>query len=520
MSKLLFKNLFKNKKNPQSNGDESKQAGGTTHSPRALQRKDSAGSDVELSRDDSFVDEVAGNHLDVAGDYASDVPLAPEDQRFSILIANEEFSLDPRYKPMKKLGSGAFGVVCAAMDEKTGKKVAIKKIRDVFHNLTDAKRILREVKLLQHMDHPNIIKLNDIINPIKLEDFEHLYLVTEYMQSDLHRIIYSENVLTEEHMAYIMFQILCGLKYLHSANVMHRDLKPSNILVNSDCQVKICDLGLARGVSSKRRDSSQTRRSLTQELASPSSGSDETKNPEDHDVEHSLDGGESQISPSASANSELQEQDSLTEYVVTRWYRAPEVMVSAKKYAYGIDIWSIGCILGEMINKDPVFQGRNYVDQLNVIFNKIGSPTEEDYQCIESPDALAFIRKLSTQRRRPISELFPTASEQAADLLERILVFDPKKRINLDEALKHPFFRKFYDEDYVKKCVHTQPFDFEFEKLTRTKQTIQDLLFQEIVNFRPHAASRNPLRKTSDSRRGSKSSRHASKHKRSITPLN
>lgn len=365
-----------------------------------------------------------------------------EDCRQKYLISKEEFVVDTRYKPTKKLGSGAYGMVCSATDSKNeDKRVAIKKVRDTFHNLTDAKRILREMKLLQHFDHPNVIKLLDIINPLNREGFEDLYLVFEYMQSDLHRIIYSDNDLTEDHIAFVIYQILCGLKYIHSAKVIHRDLKPGNILINANCQVKICDLGLSRGVHVD----------------------------------------------------EDEEDIDLTEYVVTRWYRAPEVMVSAQKYDYAIDVWAVGCILGELFNREPLFQGENYVDQLNVIFSVIGTPSEEDMACVYNREALSFIKKLKRREPKSMSTLFPKASSRAHDFLSKILVFNPQERMTVDEALEHPFLRKFYNQEFVASSTHSEAFDFEFEKHTRTKVNIQDLMFLEISKFRPHTLKTKPL---------------------------
>jgi mitogen-activated protein kinase 1/3 len=299
-------------------------------------------------------------------------------------VKSEDFKVDEFYKPSKKLGSGAYGLVAAARDKRTDTKVAIKKVRDCFHNLTDAKRILREIKLMQHLNHPNIIQLVDMINPLSTEDFEDIYLVMEYMQSDLHKIIYSENELSSSHMAFIIYQILCALKHIHSAGVIHRDLKPGNILINADCTAKICDFGLARGVS-------------------------------DEDM-------------------------LLTEYVVTRWYRAPEVVVSAQRYDESVDIWAVGCILAEMLLKEPVFQGEDYIDQLRVIFKIIGTPSDEDLANVISSDAVNFIKRLKSRERKDLRTVFANASPEAVDLLEKIFVFDPTKRITVDEALRHPFF--------------------------------------------------------------------------------
>merc|ERR1712179_802075 len=166
----------------------------------------------------------------------------------SFMVHQSKFEIDKRYKPLKPLGRGAYGVVCSAID--TGdhdKKVAIKKINQAFADVVDGKRILREVNLLRHFKHSNVSSICDLRkSPGKFVD---LYIVLDLMETDLHKIIYSKNELTNEHIKYFIYQILRGMKYIHSAGVLHRDLKPSNILLNSTCALKICDFGLARGIA-------------------------------------------------------------------------------------------------------------------------------------------------------------------------------------------------------------------------------------------------------------------------------
>jgi len=349
------------------------------------------------------------------------------------VIKGEVIEVDERYKPLKRLGSGAYGCVVSAEDMKTGEKVAIKKVKDCFHNLTDAKRILREIKLLRHLDHPNIIKLKDMVNPLSMDRFDDVYLIMECMQADLHKIIYSENELSEPHMAFIVYQVLCGLKYMHSANIIHRDLKPGNILINSDCTAKICDLGLGRGM-------------------------------------------------------EEREDGDMTEYVVTRWYRAPEVVVSAKKYTQAIDIWAIGCIFAEMLAKQPLFQGEDYVDQLRVIFRVIGTPSEDDLSCVLSPDALTFIGRIGVKKPKDLSKLFPNASPDALDLLSQMLKFNPAKRITVEDALRHPFFARFYNESFVNETsVCRDPVDVSYEDLEKSRPNLQRMMYEEILHYRPDA---------------------------------
>lgn len=145
------------------------------------------------------------------------------------------------------MGGGAYGVVSACFDKEKNKKVAIKMIPNAFEDLIDAKRIFREIKLLKFFDHDNIIHLEGVLKPDNPKVYNDIYIVTDLMETDLHRVIYSKQKLTDEHIQYFVFQILRAIQYIHSANVIHRDLKPSNILLNKQCDVKICDLGLCRG---------------------------------------------------------------------------------------------------------------------------------------------------------------------------------------------------------------------------------------------------------------------------------
>ncbi len=226
-----------------------------------------------------------------------------------------KFEVDARYTVVETIGNGAYGVVCSAIDKKTNCKVAIKKISGAFDVPAIAKRTLRELKILKHFKHENIINIKEILRPpddVKL--FQDVYVVLDLMESDLHHIIHSKQMLSNEHIKYFLYQLLRGLKCIHSANVIHRDLKPSNLLVNHDCELKIGDFGMARSL-----------------LSSPN-----------------------------------EQKRYMTEYVATRWYRAPELMLSMHQFTPGIDIWSVGCIFAEMLGRRPFFPGANYLNQLQV----------------------------------------------------------------------------------------------------------------------------------------------------------
>ena len=149
-----------------------------------------------------------------------------------------KFQVDSKYSILETIGEGTYGVVCSAVDNSTGHRVAIKKICDVFDVPAITKRTLRELKILKHFKHDNIIAIKEIIKP-PADGFKDVYLVLDLMGSDLHHIIHSKQTLTNEHLQYFLYQILRGLKYIHSANIIHRDLKPSNLLVNKDCALKI-----------------------------------------------------------------------------------------------------------------------------------------------------------------------------------------------------------------------------------------------------------------------------------------
>jgi mitogen-activated protein kinase 1/3 len=253
-------------------------------------------------------------------------------QSHSFPAGKHTFTVDKRYTMIRMIGSGAYGVVISAKDSRAAGKsggsnssngtVAIKMVPKAFSDEIDAKRILREIKLMNHFQHDNIVNLIDMMPPnVKhLEDFTDVYMVTELMETDLHRIIYSKQKLSIEHVQYFIYQVLRGLKYIHSCRVLHRDLKPSNLLVNSNCDLKICDFGLARGIYS-----------ASSEPALP-----EGQHP----------------------------TLLLTEYVVTRWYRAPEIMLACHEYSYPVDVWSVGCIFAELILRKPYFPGDDYIDQV------------------------------------------------------------------------------------------------------------------------------------------------------------
>ncbi|KAJ0144537.1 Uncharacterized protein HZ326_12722 [Fusarium oxysporum f. sp. albedinis] len=347
-------------------------------------------------------------------------------------VFNQDFIVDERYTVTKELGQGAYGIVCAAVNNQTNEGVAIKKVTNVFSKKILAKRALREIKLLQHFrGHRNITCLYDMDIP-RPDNFNETYLYeVELMECDLAAIIRSGQPLTDAHFQSFIYQILCGLKYIHSANVLHRDLKPGNLLVNADCELKICDFGLARGFS---------------------------------------------VDPEENAGY-------MTEYVATRWYRAPEIMLSFQSYtkASMFDVWSVGCILAELLGGRPFFKGRDYVDQLNQILHILGTPNEETLSRIGSPRAQEYVRNLPFMPKKPFPSLFPQANPDALDLLDKMLAFDPSSRISVEQALEHPYLHIWHDASDEPDCPTT--FNFDFEVVEDVGQ-MRGMILDEVMRFR------------------------------------
>eukprot|EP00928_Gymnodinium_smaydae_P025845 TRINITY_DN20475_c0_g1_i1.p1 TRINITY_DN20475_c0_g1~~TRINITY_DN20475_c0_g1_i1.p1 ORF type:complete len:400 (+),score=73.55 TRINITY_DN20475_c0_g1_i1:82-1200(+) len=324
-----------------------------------------------------------------------------------------------QYRILQKLGRGAYGVVWKCKDIESGRIIALKKIFDAFQNATDAQRTYREVILLQQLvDNEHIVRLQKLHGAKNERD---IYLVFDYMESDLHVVIRFGS-LQEIHKQCITYQLLKCLKFVHSAGVVHRDLKPSNILINGQCHVKVADFGLARLVA----DVQQPKAADT-----PSSAAMEAR------------GGV------------------MTDYVATRWYRAPEILLGSCCYTREVDMWSLGCILGELISGKPTFPGQSTMNQLDRILELTDKPSLEDIQAMESPYAATMLEALPLTPPRPLHDIFPMAGLEALHLLDHLLSFNPRKRWPAAQAITHPYvtvFRNPAEEIDSEKTV-TVPLD-------------------------------------------------------------
>ncbi|XP_013405440.1 serine/threonine-protein kinase NLK isoform X2 [Lingula anatina] len=348
-------------------------------------------------------------------------------------------------QPDRPIGYGAFGVVWSVTDPRDGKRVALKKMPNVFQNLISAKRVYRELKMLCMFKHENVLSALDILQPPHIDFFEEIYVVTELMQSDLHKIIVSPQPLTSDHVKVFLYQILRGVKYLHCARILHRDIKPGNLLVNSNCVLKICDFGLAR-------------------------------------VE------------------EPDETIHLTQEVVTQYYRAPEILMGATHYSSAVDIWSVGCIFAELLGRRILFQAQSPIQQLDLITDLLGTPPLDDMRTAcqgakahmlrqpPKPPSLTALYTLSSQ-----------ATHEAVHLLSRMLVFNPEKRISATDALAHPYLEegrlryhscmckcchnipagRQYTVDFEPVCLH--PFSYAFEDELTSTHRVKDKLHKFIL---------------------------------------
>ncbi|CAG5858692.1 mitogen-activated protein kinase 6 isoform 1-T2 [Menidia menidia] len=335
-------------------------------------------------------------------------------EKFESLMNIHGFDLGSRYMDLKPLGYGGNGLVFSAVDTDCDKCVAVKKI--ILTDPQSVKHALREIKIIRRLDHDNIVKVFETLGPsgrmltedvVSLTEVNSVYIVQEYMETDLCQLL-DRGLLSEGHARLFMYQLLRGLKYIHSANVLHRDLKPANLFVNTeDLVLKIGDFGLARIM----------------------------------DPHYSHKGH-------------------LSEGLVTKWYRSPRLLLSPNNYTKAIDMWAAGCIFAEMLTGKTLFAGAHELEQMQLILESIPVLRDEDRQELHSVIPV-FIRNDMSKPHTPLDKLLPDVSPQALDFLAKILTFNPMDRLTAEEALAHP-----YMADYsfpLDEPVSLHPFHIEDE---------------------------------------------------------
>eukprot|EP00999_Lentomonas_sp_LEN2_P002298 NODE_364_length_1587_cov_97.660274_g332_i0.p1 GENE.NODE_364_length_1587_cov_97.660274_g332_i0~~NODE_364_length_1587_cov_97.660274_g332_i0.p1 ORF type:complete len:426 (-),score=87.23 NODE_364_length_1587_cov_97.660274_g332_i0:138-1415(-) len=344
----------------------------------------------------------------------------------------QKFVLPSRYEPIAKLGSGSYGLVISAKDRITGDKVAIKRCGNVFKHCEDGKRVLREIKMMSMLEHRNVLPIKDVF--VTSRDFHEVYVVTPCLDTDLQQLIRSYK-LSEQHVKYIMYQVLRSLKYVHSARVLHRDLKPANILINFDCHVKLCDFGLARGY-------------------------------------------------------DPQNKPDMTSYIVTRWYRAPELLLQNSQYNSAIDIWAAGCLFAEMLIGKPLFCGESSIEQLKLICDTIPIPAQDELWWVQSSKMRSYLVGLRQGKENGApgkdlkTILGSKANAVAMDMIQKMLCFNPADRWSAEALLDHPFLASIRTGRHHSPA--TQRFKWRWDCITNlTEPQLRQLYWQEILRWHP-----------------------------------
>lgn len=284
-----------------------------------------------------------------------------------------------RYETLQKIGEGTYGVVFKARDRETNEMIALKRIRLEQEDEGVPSTAIREISILKELQHPNIVRFMDVVH-----SDNKLFLVFEYLDQDLKRFMDSVRApsLDPTLIQSYLFQLLNGIEHCHRHRVLHRDLKPANLLIDRRGSLKLADFGLARAFGIP--------------------------------VRH------------------------YTHEVVTLWYRAPEILLGAKKYSTPVDIWSIGCIFAELVTRSPLFPGDSEIDQLYKIFRALGTPTEDVWPGVSDlPDF-----KPTFPRWPPVSlrNTVPALDDVGLNLLTQMLLYEPSQRITARDALNHPYF--------------------------------------------------------------------------------
>jgi len=282
-----------------------------------------------------------------------------------------------RYTIMKRVGDGTYGEVILATNKQTGEKMAIKRMKRKYYSWDECMS-LREVKSLRKLRHPNIIKLKEVIR-----ENDYLHLIFEFMEKNMYECMKDRpKPFPEQTVRNYSYQVLQGVAFMHKQGYFHRDMKPENIMISGDC-AKVCDFGLAR---------------------------------------------------------EIRSRPPFTEYVSTRWYRAPEVLLQSTSYNYPVDIWAMGCIMGELYMLRPLFPGSSETDTINKICSVLGTPTKEMYsEGIKLAASMRF--KFPQYVAMNLAQLMPTASKEAIDLMRDTMLWDPNKRPSASACLQYPYFQ-------------------------------------------------------------------------------
>ncbi|XP_072950127.1 cyclin-dependent kinase G-2 [Typha angustifolia] len=335
------------------------------------------------------------------------------------------------FERLNKINEGTYGVVYRARDKKTGEIVALKKVKMEKEREGFPLTSLREINILLSFHHPSIVDVKEVVVGSSLDS---IFMVMEYMEHDLKGLMETmKQPYSQSEVKCLMLQLLEGVKYLHDNWVLHRDLKTSNLLLNNCGELKICDFGLSR------------------QYGSP-------------------------LKP-------------YTQLVVTLWYRAPELLLGAKEYSTAIDMWSLGCIMAELLAKEPLFNGKTEFDQLDKIFRILGTPNEKIWPGFGKLPRVKvnFVKQPYNRLREKFPPTSfsgrPTLSEAGFDLLNKLLTYDPEKRITAEAALKHDWFREVplpKSKDFMPTFPAQNAHDRRLRRITKSPDPLEEQRIREL----------------------------------------
>ena len=304
-----------------------------------------------------------------------------------------------KYEVIGIVGEGAYGIVYKCKNKETGKFVAIKKFKETEDELVQ-KTMKRELKMLQQLKHENIVEFQE-----SFTSKGNLFLVFEYCEKNLLEVLEeSPDGLSPKLIKSFIYQMCKAISYMHKNNMIHRDIKPENLLIDENLNLKLCDFGFARKVKLNKN------------------------------------------------NNNINE---MTDYVATRWYRSPELLLSGGIYGPDVDYWAVGCIMGELADGNPMFPGENETDQINCIIKVLGNLPDELVDMfyrnpIYEGKELIHVSKVESLERRYLGKLGPTA----IDFMKGLLQLDPKKRLNSDTVFKHKYFACFMKDEKEKEKIN------------------------------------------------------------------
>ncbi|MED6209773.1 hypothetical protein PIB30_058003 [Stylosanthes scabra] len=368
-------------------GSHGRTSSGDDHPGTASEKDDYMEIDAQGGKSDTSISHSETDSEDEDDRRETPEPPAPPQRMVNMLQGCR--SVD-EFERLNKIDEGTYGVVYRARDKKTGEIVALKKVKMEKEREGFPLTSLREINILLSFHHPSIVDVKEVVVGSSLDS---IFMVMEYMEHDLKGLMEAmKQPFSQSEVKCLMIQLLEGVKYLHDNWVLHRDLKTSNLLLNNRGELKICDFGLAR------------------QYGSP-------------------------LKP-------------YTHLVVTLWYRAPELLLGSKQYSTAIDMWSLGCIMAELLSKEPLFNGKTEFDQLDKIFKILGTPNETIWPGFSKLPGVKvnFVKhQYNLLRKKFPATSFtgsPVLSDAGFDLLNKLLTYDPEKRITAEAALNHEWFRE------------------------------------------------------------------------------